>query len=274
MKTDGQSFAISMISEVFTDEDELISFLDQARQQGSRLVVLPELPLNHWAPATKVISLADVESSGGIRETMLRNAAKKANIAVLGGVIRQLPDGRKINLALLVNPMGEIVGSSAKHVLPDEPGFWECDHYEPSTDPPKMIEYVGIKFGIQICSDANRPTVAQLLAAQGVQIILAPRATSPYSWDQWCLAYRAMALTSSAWVVSVNRPRMEFEIEMGGPSLVVDPKGEVIIETMDQIVTTNLDLIAVEDARREYPGYLDWPAQTYIQGWQDVLDQQ
>ena len=209
MKTDIRSFKISMISEIFVEEDHLTSCLDEVRQQGSQLAVLPELPLNEWAPATKIASPADAEHSGGIRETMLRNAAKNAGIAVLGGVIRELPDGRRINLALLINPRGDIVGSSPKHVLPDEHGFWECNHYEPSMAPPKIIEYDGIKFGVQICSDANRPTSAQLLAAQGVQIILAPRATSSSSWEQWCLAYRAMALTASAWVVSVNRPRAE-----------------------------------------------------------------
>ncbi len=265
------SLKLALIREIFNSEEELVLCLNEARKQGADLAVLPELPLNEWSPATKKAEIHDAEYQGGRRETILCNAAKKAGIAVLGGVIRIESDGHRINLALLVSPQGNIIGSSAKHVLPDEEGFWECDHYEPTEDPPEVIEFMGSKVGIQICSDINRPTAAQLLAAQGAHVILAPRATSRSSWKRWRLAYRAAALTASVWVVSVGRPRPEFGVEMGGPSLVVDPMGEVTLETRERIATVVLDRRAVEDARQSYPGYLAWPAKTYITGWKKFL---
>jgi len=267
------AITIALISEVFSSEDSLIASLQEAHEQGTELAILPELPLHSWSPATKIAKADDAEPSGGHREMMLRNAARKTRTGILGGVIRELPDGRRINLALLIDADGKIIGSSPKHVLPNEEGFWECDHYEPSHQPPEIIEFQGIRLGVQICSDANRPTAAQLLAAQGVQVILAPRATSPSSWDQWCLAYRAMALTASAWVVSVCRPDKEFAIEIGGPTLIVNPMGNIVLETTDKISTYALDLQEVTDARKAYPGYLDWPAETYIAGWNKVLQQ-
>ncbi|MXZ16992.1 MAG: carbon-nitrogen hydrolase family protein [Rhodothermaceae bacterium] len=274
MEIRSDSLTLALISEVFSTEDELVSCLKAARSQGADLAVLPELPLNEWSPATKKARLEDAESSGGWREIIQCNAARRAEIAVLGGVIRVTRDGRRINLALLISAQGAIIDSSAKHVLPDEEGFWECDHYEPVADPPQVIEFMGAKVGIQICSDANRPTAAQLLAAQGAHVILAPRATSISSWKRWRLAYRAMALTASAWVVSVCRPRPEFGVEMGGPSLVVDPMGEVVLETTERIATVVLDRRAVEDARQSYPGYLAWPAKAYVTGWENILRNQ
>ncbi|MXX96039.1 MAG: carbon-nitrogen hydrolase family protein [Rhodothermaceae bacterium] len=274
MEIGSDSLTLALVSEVFSTEDELVSSLKAARSQGADLAVLPELPLNEWSPATKKARLEDAESSGGWREIIQCNAARRAEIAVLGGLIRVTRDGRRINLALLISAQGAIIDSSAKHVLPDEEGFWECDHYEPVADPPQVIEFMGAKVGIQICSDANRPTAAQLLAAQGAHVILAPRATSISSWKRWRLAYRAMALTASAWVVSVCRPRPEFGVEMGGPSLVVDPMGEVVLETTERIATVVLDRRAVEDARQSYPGYLAWPAKTYMTGWENILRSQ
>ncbi|MXW32558.1 MAG: carbon-nitrogen hydrolase family protein [Rhodothermaceae bacterium] len=274
MEIGSDSLTLALVSEVFSTEDELVSCLKAARSQGADLAVLPELPLNEWSPATKKARLEDAESSGGWREIIQCNAARRAEIAVLGGVIRVTRDGRRINLALLISAQGAIIDSSAKHVLPDEEGFWECDHYEPVEDPPQVIEFMGAKVGVQICSDANRPTAAQLLAAQGSHVILAPRATSISSWKRWRLAYRAMALTASAWVVSVCRPRPEFGVEMGGPSLVVDPMGEVVLETTDRIATVVLDRRAVEDARQSYPGYLAWPAKAYVAGWENILRNQ
>ena len=176
MKFRSDSLTLALVSEIFSTEDELVSCLEAARNQGADLVVLPELPLNKWSPATKKARIDDAESSGGWRKTIQCNAARRAGVAVLGGVIRVTSDGRRINLALLISAQGTIVGTSAKHVLPDEEGFWECDHYEPVEDPPQVIEFLGAKVGIQICSDANRPTAAQLLAAQGAHMILAPRA--------------------------------------------------------------------------------------------------
>lgn len=274
METGSDSLKIALISEVFSTEEALVSCLLETHKQGADLAVLPELPLNEWSPATRQARAEDAESPGGWRETVQRNAARRVGIAVLGGVIRVMHDGHRINLAVLIDAHGDIAGTSEKHVLPDEEGFRECDHYEPADNPPRIIECMGTKIGVQICSDANRPTAAQLLAAQGVQVILAPRATSPSSWNRWRLAYRAMALTASAWVVSVGRPRSEFGVEMGGPSLVVDPMGEVVLETMERISTVEIDRHAVTDARQSYPGYLAWPAKAYVTGWQEILNRQ
>ena len=274
MKVPRNSLSVALVREVFNTENALISCLQVARNQGAELAVLPELPLNVWSPATKTAKVEDAERPGGYREAMQCNAARRASIAVLGGVIRVAKDGRRTNLALLISEQGDIIGSSAKHVLPDEEGFWECDHYEASTDPPHVLDYRDMKLGVQICSDANRPTAAQLLAAQGVQIILAPRATSPSSWNRWRLAYQSMALTASSWVVSVCRPRSEFGVSIGGPSLIVNPMGEVTLETTERIITRELDLRAVADARQAYPGYLAWPTKMYIAGWQKILENQ
>ena len=271
MKTGSNPLVLALISEIFSSEDTLSSCLLAARNQGANLAVLPELPLNEWSPATKSSRIEDAEPSGGWRETLLCRVARNIGIAILGGVIRQLEDSRRINLALLIDKNGEIIGTSAKHVLPDEEGFWECDHYEPGMDPPRVLDLSGTKLGVQICSDANRPTAAQLLAAQGVQVILAPRATSESSWERWRLAYQAMALTCSTWVASVSRPRPESGVDIGGPSLIVNPMGEVVMETTDRIAIDRLDLREVDDARQAYPGYLAWPSKTYITGWQEVL---
>lgn len=273
MNDRSDSFEVALISEVFNSEDSLVSCLEDAQNRGADLAVLPELPLNEWSPATKIARKEDAERPNGWRETMQRDAARNAKIAVLGGVIQIMNDGRRINRSFLIDAEGEIIGSSEKHVLPDEEGFWECNHYEPSATPPRIIDYRGAKLGIQICSDVNRPTAAQLLAAQGGQVILAPRATEPSSWDKWRLAYRSMALTSSCWVVSVCRPRPEFGVNIGGPSLVVDPMGDVRLETTERIATATINLCAVIQARQSYPGYLTWPAKTYAVGWQEILDQ-
>ena len=128
----------------------------------------------------------------------------------------------------------------------------------------------GPAVGVQICSDGNRLVGAQLLAAQGVELILAPRATPGSTYPRWRLVYQAMAVTSAAYVVSVNRSKPEYGVPIGGPSLVVGPDGQVMLETEDPVVLITLDLSMVGRMRDEYPGYLAFPASVYAEGWRQL----
>jgi len=94
MKSESNSLTIALIREVFSTEDTLVSSLKIARDQGAELAVLPELPLNDWSPATKTAREEDAERPRGWREIIQRNAAKRAGVAILGGVIRAMKDDR------------------------------------------------------------------------------------------------------------------------------------------------------------------------------------
>ena len=264
---------IGLLQEIYDTPGHAERLVDQLkvfRKRGVDLVVLPELPFNAWSPATRRVNPDDAEHPGGWRETMQVEASKAAGVAVLGGVIRLDENGRRENVALLTDSMGQIVATQAKLHLPDEDGFWECDHYEPGTEPPRVIPFLDALLGIQICSDANRPTGAQLLGAQGVQVVLAPRATNPATWHRWRLAYRAMAMINATWVVSVGRPCPEDGPSIGGPSLVVNPMGEVVHEAEVPLAEVDMDVAEADRARLEYPGYLAQPAEVYVAGWNEI----
>ena len=68
-------------------------------------------------------------------------------------------------------------------------------------------------------------------------------------------------------MLSVNRPGPEAGVLIGGPSIVVDPQGEVVVEADEALTVVDLDLAAVERARAGYPGYLARPADVYAAGW-------
>jgi len=62
------------------------------------------------------------------------------------------------------------------------------------------------------------------------------------------------AVTSAAYVVSINRPTVEFGVPIGGPSLVAAPDGEVIHES-----TAPLSIVDAR-ARRGRGARLGYPA--------------
>jgi N-carbamoylputrescine amidase len=263
--------SIALITDVFCTPDaegRLCSRLLEAKRLGADLALLPEIPLNPWSPASPDPNDEDAEPPGGGRHRMAAAAAKELGIGlVAGAIVRDPVTGRRHNTALAFDAHGSLVGSYAKVHLPDEPGFHEPAHYEPGELPAVPIHGFGLPIGIQICSDINRPAAAHALAASGAVAILHPRATERATYERWKLVLRSTAITTSAYVLSVNRPGPELGVPIGGPSLAIDPNGEVIVETTDAVVVVTIDEAVLTQARQRYPGYLRTNAALYAQAW-------
>jgi N-carbamoylputrescine amidase len=272
IRADGK-LTIALISEVFWEPDgtaRLADRLREAAERGADLAVLPELPLNRWSPATQNADDADAEPMDGPRARAQAAAAAEAGIGLIGGIIHRAEDGRRTSRALAFDRSGAVVASYEKLHLPEEEGFWETSHYEPGTEAPKRIDAFGVPIGLQLCSDNNRPEGTHLLGAQGVMAMINPRATEERTYQRWKTVWRANALTSCCYVLSVNRPHPEQGVLIGGPSVVIDPKGEVLVETTDTVAVVTLDQAIVAQARRGYPGYLPVRARLYADAWDAI----
>jgi len=265
------SLNIALVTEVFFDDhdgERLTRRLGEARARGADLAVLPELPLDPWVPVSPDMKPEDAEEPEGRRHQLQAGAAREAGIAVLGGaIVRDPVTGRRHNTALLFDKRGELLASYQKVHLPYEEDFWEAAHYEPGTEPPAVLSGFALPLGIQICSDANRTSGCQLLGAQGAGAILVPRATPAETWPRWRLVLRADAVTSAAYVVTVNRPSSRATSAVGGPSAAIGPDGEVIVETTDPLAVVALDPEALSRARADYPGYLSYHPEVHGRGW-------
>ena len=265
---------VGLVSDVFYDAAgpaRLAKHLVDARARGAELVLLPELPLNPWSPATEIAREEDAEPVEGPRHQILSAAAREAGLAVVGGAIVQDPvTGRRYNTALVFDRVGRHLASYRKVHLPEEEGFWETRHYGPGDALSAVLDGFGMRVGLQICSDINRPEGCHLLGAMGAEVILNPRATEAATLDRWRTVFVANALTSGAYVLSVNRPHEEQGVKLGGPSFAVAPTGEVIAETTDTMTLVELDRAVVTRARHRYPGYLATRADLYAEGWRQV----
>jgi N-carbamoylputrescine amidase len=267
---------VALITEVFFDDldgDELRAVLSEARELGADVAVLPELPLNAWSPYSKVARDEDAEAPDGPRQQRMCEAAATAGISLIGGAIVRDPEsGTRHNTALLYGADGTCHARYRKVHLPEEEGYWETSHYEPGTDAPRVVcDAFALPVGLQICSDVNRPQGFQLLAAGGAQVVFVPRATPPETYDRWRLILRANAIMSGCYVISANRPRSEHGASIGGPSLAIDPSGEVLLETTDKVALVRIEAAAADAAKTMYPGYLKRFPALYAKGWADLL---
>ncbi len=261
---------VALIRMVFPDRSasELREVLKQARSRGADLAVLPELPLNVWSPASKVVQDDESEPPAGPRHQAMSDAAREVGIALIGGaIIQDAKTGRCHNTALVFDRSGALIGSYRKLHLPEEEGFWETSHYDPGDEPPSVIHGLPLPVGIQTCSDVNRPEGSHLLGALGAEIIVCPRATEAATFSRWKTVLTANAITTCTYVISVPRPRPEFEVPLGGPSFAVTPTGEVLAEGIEPMI------LVLDQVRRRYPGYLPVRADLYAEGWTSVTSQ-
>jgi predicted amidohydrolase len=269
LETRGLTVAIA--HDVFVGEDGRRALESRARDavaEGAELLLLPELPLTEWVPATREVHERDAEPPDGPSHLRMADIARSTGIGLHGGAIVRDPrtESRR-NRALLYDRTGRVLCQYDKLHVPCEPGFWEADHYETGDGWTPPCEGFGLSIGLQICSDAQRPTVWQALSAMGAELILAPRATPVASYERWRTVLRANAVTSAVWVVSVNRPRPERGVPIGGPSLVIAPDGSVVVETEAPLTVVTLDSASVRKARRDYPGYLPVRSELYARVW-------
>lgn len=262
---------VALITEVFHDvdrRDRLASRLSDAQIEGADIAVLPEIPMNPWSPATRESRPDDAEAPEGLRHQILSEAAADSVMWLVGGAIVADPvSGERHNTALVFNRSGTLLYTYEKTHVPDEPGFWEKDHYRPGRWPAEPVEGLDMPFGVQICSDANRPQGMHMLSGAGAQVIFVPRATEAATWDRWKMVLGAAALTTCTYVVTVNRPGPEAGVGIGGPSAVFGPNGDVLLETTEPVAVIDLAPEAIVAARKRYPGYLDVRPDLYVQGW-------
>ena len=272
VRADGR-LTVALISETFREPDGAVRLkqrLAEAVDRGADLAVLPELPLNPWSPATREPNEDDAEPMDGPRSRVQAEAAAEAGIGLVGGIIHRDEAGRRTSRALIFDRAGALVATYEKLHLPEEEGFWETSHYEPGHEPPRRIDAFGVPFGVQLCSDNNRPQGTHLLGAQGAMAMLNPRATEEATYQRWKIVFRANAMTSACYVLSVNRPHPEAGVPLGGPSVAIDPRGDVILETTDRMAIVTLDASAAQAARKGYPGYLAIRAQVYADAWDEI----
>lgn len=266
-----RTLAVALVHEVFVGErgaDRLDLRAREAREAGAEIVLLPELPMTRWVPATRRRAEADAEDPGGQCQQRMSAAARKVGIALHGGAIVRDPEtGRRYSRAMLFDATGRLLATYDKLHLPHEEGFWETDHYQAGSYLTPPSREFGLRIGMQVCSDVQRPTLSHVLAAMGAELILAPRATPRVSYERWLTVLRANAITSATYVISVNRPGPETGVPIGGPSVAIAPDGAVLVATEAPMTVIQLERSAVETARRDYPGYLAVRSGLYARCW-------
>ena len=172
-----------------------------------------------------------------------------------------LADGRGYNVAILVNPEGELIGYTPKTHIPVTAGYYEDKYFAPGPndpDPYPVYDTQVGKLGLPTCWDEWFPEVARAYSLAGAEMLIYPTAigSEPDHPDfdtapLWQKVIVANGINSGTFMVVPNRWGFEGALNFYGTSFISDPYGRVLAEAsrdQDEVLVADLDL----DQRRDW----------------------
>jgi predicted amidohydrolase len=145
-------------------------FIEEASQQGSRVVLFPEANLtSYYFPY--IIELSQKEIDEALEKVC--EAAAQNQIWTIVGTIQGKP-GEFLNLAHVINPEGEIVHEYAKIHMAGRDEKKYCR----GGDKLSLFSIDGILCTLVICRDGRHPELYRLPAMAGAQILFQPSCSS------------------------------------------------------------------------------------------------
>ena len=254
-----------------THLENLNKGIELAAQAGAQMVFLPELTLSRYPadqiPTGKPTSIA--ESLEGKTFQFAQAAAEKHGVYVHASLYEdtELADGRGTNVAIMVNPQGELIAYTPKLHIPVTAGYYEDKYFAPGPNTPDGYPVYELEigeeatlasFGLPTCWDEWFPEVARAYSLQGAEVLVYPTAigsepdhpdfdTAPL-WQQVIVGN---GIANGTFMIVPNRWGNEGALNFYGSSFISDPYGRVLASASrdeDEVLVADLDL----DQRRDW----------------------
>ena len=232
------AFQMATSGDVAQNAQKLHGAIDEAKEAGAKLLVVPECALSGYLPEKSL----DFDILEEAQRDLTAHAARKGLWLALGTTTRRSENW--FNTALLFSPTGKLVASYDKTELN------EADMTVFSAGGELPVFQVGEwTVGLQICFDMRFPENWRILRLQGVELVLHLSSASGGSgWKVPVLegTVRCRAAENGMFVVSANDAREPQMLV----SAICDPDGKHLAsaeENREMIIYAELDRSAVKD---------------------------
>ncbi len=239
--------AMAQMSNGGSPEINLKKSLDaihEAAKQGADLLLFPEVQLTEFFPQ---FPSRDVRKYGNTIDSPVVqafcSACREAGIYAVPNIY--LKEGEQYyDASLVIDRSGAIIGIQKMVHIAQAEQFYEQDYYAPSNEGFQVYDTEFGKLAVTVCFDRHYPESIRTEALMGADLILIPTVNTksePLEMFEWEL--RVQAFHSSVAIAMCNRVGTEADMDFAGESIVVDPRGGVILKADDaeQIVYADLD---------------------------------
>ena len=229
----------------------VFALLHRSPPPHGALVLLPEM----FATGFSMNVPAIADDSGQTQEFLEQSAAEFA-IHLCGGVVTRSPDGRGLNQALAINPLGKEIARYTK--IHPFTFAGETDHFSPGT---KIITFPCGEFTVApfICYDLRFPEIFRRAVRAGANLFTVIANWPAARESHWLTLLRARAIENQSYVAAVNRIGSDPNARYSGRSLIIDPRGEILVDAgeTEQVISCDLDFESLTRYRRDFPALAD-----------------
>jgi predicted amidohydrolase len=229
--------------EILGDVDQavrlVLEFAGPAAADGVDLLLFPECFLQGYLVTERHVREQAFEVDSPEFAAVLARLAEVGPTLVLGMIERA--GGRFYNTAVVVRG-GRVVGRYRKtHLTGGESVFTAGDDYP-------IFQCNGLRFGINICYDAQFAPAAAAVAAGGAQVLLLPAQNmmgreKAFRWQSRHNEIRAQRVRETGlWLVSADVTGERDDRLALGPTCVLDPSGQVVA----QVPTGSVGMVAAD----------------------------
>ncbi len=226
----------------------MIDWIGRAREEGSHIVVFPELALPGYPPEDLLLKPSFIRDNLRHRDRVVEASR---GIAVVGGFVDL--DADIYNAAFFAYD-GELRGIYHKVYLPNYGVFDEERYFQRGRRSPIFV-LGGVRIGVSICEDAWYPAgPISVQAAHGAELLINING-SPYHREkrasrETMIATRAM--DSRAFLGWVNLVGGQDELVFDGNSVVFGPEGELLAHAAsfkEELLVADIDIGSVFSER-------------------------
>lgn len=250
---------IALLQVDVSDEESVAHRMDRVSQlvleQAGKcdLAILPELwPVGAFNDAEL---RPNAESRDGLFVQRMQRLALETGIWLHAGSFVELHDNDKLsNTSLVIKPSGEIATFYRKiHLFGFDKG--EAIMLSRGHDAVILEDSPVGRAGIATCYDLRFPELFRELSNKSAQSYLLCSGWPTPRINHWRVLIQARAIENQAWFIACNEVGRNGDYILGGNSMVVSPKGDIvaIAGEAEEVLYADIDIELVEQWRSDFP---------------------
>jgi predicted amidohydrolase len=223
----------------------------RANPAGGGLIVLPEMFATGFAMDPGL-----AEAPDGPARDALRRWSREYGCWLLAGLAARDETGAARNAAVLHDPQGRPIGLYAKTY--PFPLTGEGEHFPPGHGPTCwQVDQWRLVPGV--CYDLRFPELFRRPPAAGAELLVVLANWPTVRLAHWRALLVARAIENQAFVAGVNRVGSDPNVDYPGGSMIVDPRGQVLVELDNRPgwAAATIDLDECHQWRRTLPALAD-----------------
>jgi NAD+ synthase (glutamine-hydrolysing) len=231
---------------------KILEYARRARDLGVDLVSYPELAVTGYPPEDLLLRRRFVLDNLDALDAVVKGSA---GISMVVGFVDA--DADIYNAAAVIHD-GKLAGVYHKQYLPNYGVFDENRYFQAGTECP-VYEIAGVGVGVNVCEDIWYPEGPQKAQAHAGAEVIVNINGSPFNAGKRTFRERMLAMraTDSAVIICyTNLVGGQDELVFDGGSMVVDERGEVLVEGpqfQEALIVCDLDVDAVWQKRLHDP---------------------